>query len=258
MSWRRGEGRQSVGAPVERVALARDALGQPGAKARRGGGKPAFVLGEVAGQQRRAQAARDVGEADAAALDPADQPGGQAVGGAVEPLARAVEQGFGPWQGAGQIAQALAARRHPLPQSLGHAGALPFDPGQELEPHRHGHFRRRRRRRRAAVGDIVDQGGVGLVADGGNQRDRRGGGGAGDNLFVEAPEIFDAAATTGDDQEIGARDAPAGFQRVEPGNGAGHFRGAFLALHGHGPQEHLARETVAQAVQDVADHGARG
>ena len=51
-----------------------------------------------------------------------------------------------------------------------------------------------------------------------------------------------------------------GFSRhgVEARDGGGHFGRAGLALHAHRPDQHMAREAVIQAVQDVADHGARG
>ena len=42
---------------------------------------------------------------------------------------------------------------------------------QQVAPHRHRHLGRRRGRRRPPVGDVVDQRGVGLVADGRDQRD---------------------------------------------------------------------------------------
>ena len=57
--------------------------------------------------------------------------------------------------------------------------------------------------RRSAA--IVDQRRVGLVADGGDQRDRRFGGGAHHLLLVERPQILDRAAAARDDQQVGPR-----------------------------------------------------
>ncbi len=50
----------------------------------------------------------------------------------------------------------------------------------------------------------------------------------------------------------------AGGQAVEPVDGGGDLGGAAVALHGDGPDQDVAREPVAQAVQDIADHRAAG
>ena len=114
------------------------------------------------------------------------------------------------------------------------------------------------RRRRAAVGGEVDQRGVGLVADGGDQRDAALGGGADDDLLVEAPEVLEAAAAARDDEHVGPRHRAAGADGVEAADGGGDLGGAALALHGHRPEQHAAREALAQAVEDVADDRAEG
>ena len=80
------------------------------------------------------------------------------------------------------------------------------------------------------VGGVVDQRPVGLVADGGNQRDFRGRGGAHHDLFVEGPQVLEAAAAASQDEHVAfrapiggsdrARDARRRGQAVTPG-GAG-------------------------------------
>ena len=74
--------------------------------------------------------------------------------------------------------------------------------GQQIGADGHRHFGSRRRRGRAAVGGEVDQGRVGLVAHGGDQRDRRAGGCAHHDLLVEGPQVFEAAAAARDDQHV--------------------------------------------------------
>ena len=75
----------------------------------------------------------------------------------------------------------------------------------ELGELRHRPFGGLGRRRRARVGDEVDQRPVGLVADGGDDRNAARGHGAHDDLLVEAPQVLEAAAAAGDDQHVGAR-----------------------------------------------------
>ena len=96
------------------------------------------------------------------------------------------------------------------------------------------------------------------MPDGGDQGDTRGGGGADDDFLVEAPEILDRASATGDDEHVGAGNRAAGGKGVEARDGAGDLGRAGGALDGHGPDEHAAGKPVAQAVEDVADHGAGG
>ena len=145
--------------------------------------------------------------------------------------------------------RASAARRR---------SSRPATRGEQVEPHRHRHLGGGGRRRRAAVGGEVDQRGVGLVADGRDQRDAALGRGAHHDLLVEAPEVLEAAAAAGDDQQVRPRHRPARGERVEAADRRRDLRRAALALHRHRPEQHRPREALAQAVQDVADHRARG
>jgi hypothetical protein len=176
----------------------------------------------------------------------------------VQPLARRLQQHLGPRQPARQVAQPLPPRGHALPRGPRHVTVLLPHPVQQVEPHRNRHLGRRRRRRRAPVGGVVDQRGVRLVPHGGDQRDDAFRRGAHHRLLVEAPEVLEAPAATRHDQDVGPRDRPALRQRVEAPDGARHLRRAGRALHRDGPDQHVARKPVAQAVQDIADHRARG
>ena len=142
-------------------------------------------------------------------------------------------------------------RRHHVPRLI-------EDTGQQVGAHRHRHLGRRARRRCAQIGGEVDQRGVGLVPHRRDQRDLRRGGGAHHLLLVEGPEILQAAAATGDDEDIGPGHAAAGCQLVEAPDGGRDLVGRALALHLHRPQDDPAREAVVEPVQDVADHGTRG
>jgi hypothetical protein len=116
------------------------------------------------------------------------------------------------------------------------------------------------RRRRAEIGDEIDDGPVGLVADRGDERDGACRSGAGDALVVEAPEIFEAAAAASDDDEIGARHRPRPIEPVEADDRRGNLDCAGLPLHPHRPHQHVAGEAVGEAMENVADHrtGGRG
>ena len=103
---------------------------------------------------------------------------------------------------------------------------------------------------------MVEQRPVGLVADGGDERDAAGGGGPDHGLVVEPPQVFERAAAARHDEHVGARQRVAGAERVEAPDGAGHLFGAAVPLHPHGPHQHAPGEPVRDAVQDVADDGA--
>jgi hypothetical protein len=109
---------------------------------------------------------------------------------------------------------------------------------------------------RAAVGDEVDQGGVGLVADGRDQRDRSLGHRARQALVVEGPQVLDRAAAAGDDDDVGTRHGPARRDGVEAPDRGADLAGGGVALDHAGPDQHPAGPAVADAVQDVADHRA--
>ncbi len=161
----------------------------------------------------------------------------------------------------GGTRQAAAESFEAQPRLIRHAAhrarqtrAVLHDIGQQLGAHRHRHLGGGRGRRRPPVGGMIDQGRVGLMADGGDQRDAARRGGPHDDLLIEGPEILQAAAAPGDDQEIGPRQAPAREHGVEPGDGGGDLILRPLALDQHRPDQHPAREAVGQAMQDVADH----
>ena len=69
----------------------------------------------------------------------------------------------------------------------------------------HDQLRRRARRRRAQVGDEIGNGEIDFVADRANDRNRRMKNRAGDDLFVELPQILDASAAARDDDQIERR-----------------------------------------------------
>ena len=125
--------------------------------------------------------------------------------GEIEPLARDVEQVERPRQFAGGGAQPVAARCELPAHDVAVARALILDIGDELGAHRHGGLGRRGGRGRAEVGGVIDERGVGLVADAGDDRDAARGDRAHDDLLVEAPQILDRAAAARDDQQVGAR-----------------------------------------------------
>ena len=142
------------------------------------------------------------------------QPGGKPVGEAfaalVQALAHLLEQAL-------RVRQSAAETFHLGAPFVQHApGTGQETPVQiaqlrrQLPADRDRHFRRCRRGGRTAVAGVIDQGGVGLVADRGNQGDTAGRRGPHHDLFVEGPEVLDGAAAARHDQEVGAarRDPP--------------------------------------------------
>src|SRR5690606_7812178 len=117
-----------------------------------------------------------------------------------------------------------------------------------------GHFGRPGRGGGAPVGDEIDQGGVGLVPHGGNDRDAGGGDCAGQAFVVEAPQILDRAAAAGDDQQVWPGQGAAGGHGVEAADGVGDLAAGGLALDDHWPDDDPAGPALGDAVQDVADH----
>ena len=76
-----------------------------------------------------------------------------------------------------------------------------------------------------------------------------------DDLLVEAPQILEGAAAARDDEHVRAGMRPARFEGIEAADRGGHLLGRGLALHARRPDQHAAREAVAEPVQDVADDG---
>src|SRR5439155_9134631 len=110
-----------------------------------------------------------------------------------------------------------------------------------------------RRSGRAGIGDEVGDGEVGLVADAGDNGDRAGVNGAGDDLFVEGPELLDGAAAAGDDDGVDAPDA------VELADGLGDADRRLCALDGRGREDDFGEGPAAgEDVRDVMEDGAGG
>jgi hypothetical protein len=89
------------------------------------------------------------------------------------------------------------------------------------------------------------------VADGRDDRDRAGGDGAHDLLFVEGPQILDRAAAARDDHQIGLVRHP-----IEAAHGGRDLRRSPLPLHRHRPDDDMAGAAIRQAVKNVANDGA--
>ena len=94
------------------------------------------------------------------------------------------------------------------------------------------------------------------MADGGNQRDAARGGGAGQGLVIEGPEVLHRSPAPRHDQHVGARHRSIGRQRVETPNGGGHLSGGLVPLHHHRPDYDSNGPAIGDAVKDVADHRA--
>ena len=104
---------------------------------------------------------------------------------------------------------------------------------------------------RAQIGDKVGDGEVGLMSHGGDGGHAARGQGAGDDFFVEGPEVFEAAATAGDDEEIDL------LPGAEGGDGFGDFLRGAGALDADAPNEDAdAGGTALEDAEHVLQHGA--
>jgi hypothetical protein len=182
------------------------------------------------------------------------QPRGRAVealSGRADDVLRASEPTSRGAQGRTAAFHAASHRQIPALTKLHH-------PGDQLAMLGHGPFGGLGRRGRAGIGDEIDQRPVGFMADGRDNGDRALGAGADDDLLVEAPEVFQAAAAARHDQHVRTSDEAAFAQGVEPANGRRDLRRAGLALDAHRPEQHAGGEALVEAVQHVANHCARG
>ncbi len=107
-----------------------------------------------------------------------------------------------------------------------------------------------RGRRGADVGDKIADRNIGFMADGADDRRDTGIDRARHRFLVEAPEVLQRAAATGEDQRVEA--AGIGhFQRADD------LRSGFAALYGSRYQGQLhLRRTAAEYADDVANHRA--
>ena len=216
------------------------------------------LAGERQLTPRIGQARAQIGEALAAPGHERRHRVGEALGPVVEALAHLADQPRRVGQAAAQALDQGAPLLEPALAGRAQAPVRLQDLVHQLAAHRDRHLGRGRGRRRAPIGGEVDERGVGLVPDPGDEGDLGLGGGAHDDLFVEGPEVLDAAAAARDDQQIGPRHGTLGRQTVEAADRGGDLLGRALALDQHRPNEHPAREAVGQAVQDVADDRAGG
>jgi len=109
------------------------------------------------------------------------------------------------------------------------------------------------RRRGAHVGDEIAYGEVGLVSDAADDRDARFEHRAGEDLFVEGPQVLDRAATAAHDQDIDFG------VRIRGRNRRGDLLGGAGALYRRRVQnDRKTGETARQRGQDVAQCGSYG
>ena len=119
-------------------------------------------------------------------------------------------------------------------------------------------------RRGPHVGHKVADGEVDLVPNGRDDRQRGVEDRARHHLFVKGPQVLQAAAAAGDEDQVNRRSPIANSQLssvefVEQPNGRSDFLRRAIALHAAGRQDDLQRGIAAfDHVQHVANGGARG
>lgn len=113
--------------------------------------------------------------------------------------------------------EVAALALNPAAQGAGHAGAGFGDERVLLGGVRDDAFGGIGRRRRAHVRNVVEDGGVRLVADGGDYGRLRRDDGALEGLFREGKQVFDGAAAAGDDNHVDVRVCVEDLQRADDG-----------------------------------------
>ncbi len=109
----------------------------------------------------------------------------------------------------------------------------------------------------AEVGDEIANGKIDFVADGADDGEAGVEDGAGDFFFVEGPEVFEAAAAAGDEDEVEGVLRVGGGPVVEGADGAGDFLGGSSSLDAAGGEEDFEGGLAAfDDVEDVAQGGA--
>src|SRR5579859_3967813 len=123
----------------------------------------------------------------------------------------------------------------------------------EFAPRLHDEFGGGAGRRSANVGDEIGDSEISFVADAGDDGNFRIEDGAGDDLFVEGPQIFDGAAAARDDENVDK------FSLIEKSQRTDNFLGGAFSLNAHGKngEMHVVK-TAAQNADDVANGGAFG
>ena len=105
---------------------------------------------------------------------------------------------------------------------------------------------------------MVDQGPVGLVPDGRDDRNGASRDRAHRRLLVEAPQVLERAAAAGHDQDVRPRRRSLRSKRVEAVDRRRDLGRRGLALHADRPHDDADRETVLEPMQNVADDRAGG
>ena len=119
----------------------------------------------------------------------------------------------------------------------------------------HDQFRGRAGSRRPKIGHEIGDREIDLVADGADDRKRRMKNCASDDLFVEFPQVLDAAAATRDHNEI--EWFPGLVRPPEFLDRDGDLSSGADSLDAHGIDEHMnIRRAAAEHIQNVADRGA--
>jgi hypothetical protein len=109
----------------------------------------------------------------------------------------------------------------------------------------------------AEVGNEVADGEVDFVADGTDNWEGTGGDGVGENFFVELPEVFEAATTASEDQDIEGELLLGVI--VEGGEGLDHFSGGSAALDADGEEDDFGAGAASlEDVEEIAQSGTGG
>src|SRR5262249_54300973 len=125
----------------------------------------------------------------------------------------------------GKFVNAAAQHENAIAHLIGERGAEFGNMLIEFAARLHDELGRGRRSRSAHVRDKIGDGEIGFVADTGNDGDFRIEDGAGDDFFVEGPEIFHGTAAAREDQDIRE------LSLIEKPERPDDFFGGAFALH---------------------------
>ena len=154
---------------------------------------------------------------------------------------------------AGRLFKLLAQGFHALLLALHHARLQRVEPAVNFALVRHGDLRRVRRRRRPCIGNKIGDRHVGLMPDGGDDRNVGGINRARHALIVERPQIFNRPAAAPRDDEVGDLPFVCVAQR------ACDLRRRLCSLHAHRQEHDFAhRPARIQNAQHIMHRRARG
>ena len=152
-----------------------------------------------------------------------------------------------------KVADAVATLRKQVAHLLDQIALMVGDVAVEFLARPDNDFRRGGGSGRAQVGHKIGDGEIGFVSHAGDHRYGGSGNRAGNNFFVECPEIFKRATAAGEDHNVSE------FGAIEVAQARDNFSGRPFALYFYGKELHVdIREAALEDAENVLNRRSRG